>query len=81
MERGDLQVSTACQPTSISLALVPLLKDSARRESTGDGQSTPSGSGVGMALEQRCRRFLQETIMTIKNLLGAGAEVLFLKGP
>lgn len=29
----------------------------------------------------RYRRFLQEAIMTIKNLLGAGAEVLFLKGP
>lgn len=45
-------------------------------------RAPPSGSEVGMALEQRCRAgFLQEAIMTIKNLVEAGAEVLFLKGP
>lgn len=81
MEKGDLQASTTCLSTSTSLALVPLLKDSARCESTGDGQRTSSDSGVGMVLGQRCRRFLQEAIMTIKNLVGAGDEVLFLKGP
>jgi hypothetical protein len=70
------------QPACPLISLLSgLLKDSARQESIGGGQSTPSGSEVGMALELRCRRFLQEATMPIKNLLGAGAEMLFLKGP